>query len=287
VTLGDGPGSILITGCSTGIGHATALHLVSKGFAVYATARKPETLEELARSGCRTLRLDVTDDASMRDAVDVVERDAGGIDVLVNNAGYGLEGPIEELRLDEIRDQFETNLFGPTRLTQMVLPAMRGRGRGKIINISSVGGRITTPGTGAYHASKHALEALSDVLRFELRGFGIDVVLVEPGAIRSAWAETAVRGLERRGEPDGPYTELSHAVSRLMLGAHEGLLGLLAAPPEAVARVVEKAIAAPRPRHRYPVPAAAHVFIRVHRWLPSRAWDAFMRRMFPSPGVER
>jgi NAD(P)-dependent dehydrogenase (short-subunit alcohol dehydrogenase family) len=286
VKLGDGARSVLITGCSTGIGRATALHLASRGFGVYATARRPETLEDLSRAGCRTLRLDVTDEVSMRAAVDVVEGDRGAVDVLVNNAGYGLEGPIEELSLDDIRTQFETNLFGPTRLTQMVLPAMREQRRGRIVNVSSVGGRITTPGTGAYHGSKHALEAISDVLRFELRGFGIDVIVVEPGAIRSRWVDTAVSGLEGRLDSDGPYAEFSRAVVKQMHGAHEGLLGLTAGPPEAVARVIEKAITAPRPRRRYPVPAAAHLFIGMHHWLPSWVWDAFMRRMFPSPGAD-
>jgi NAD(P)-dependent dehydrogenase (short-subunit alcohol dehydrogenase family) len=282
----DGTRSVLITGCSTGIGRATALHLASRGFAVYATARRPETLEELGRAGCRTLRLDVTDEVSMQAALDAVERDGGIVDVLVNNAGYGLEGPVEELSLDEIRAQFETNLFGPTRLTQMVLPAMRERRRGRIINISSVGGRITTPGAGAYHASKHALEALSDALRFELRGFGVDVVVVEPGAIRSRWVDTAVRGLEDRIQPSGPYAKFNRAVVKQMYGAHEGLLGLAAGPPEAVARVIERAITATRPRRRYPVPAAAHLFIGLHHWLPSSLWDAFMRRMYPSPGID-
>jgi len=253
---------------------------------VYATARRPETLEELGRAGCRTLRLDVTDEVSMQAALDAVERDGGIVDVLVNNAGYGLEGPIEELSLDKIRAQFETNLFGPTRLTQMVLPAMRERRRGRIINISSVGGRITTPGTGAYHASKHALEALSDALRFELRGFGVDVVVVEPGAIKSRWVDTAVRGLEDRIQPSGPYAKFNRAVVKQMYGAHEGLLGLAAGPPEAVARVIERAITATRPRRRYPVPAAAQLLIGLHHWLPSSVWDAFMRRMYPSPGVD-
>ena len=286
MTPGNVARSVLITGCSTGIGRATALHLASRGFAGYATARQPETLEELGRAGCRTLRLDVTDETSMREALDAVEGDGRIVDVLVNNAGYGLEGAIEELSLDDIRAQFETNLFGPTRLTQMVLPAMRKRRRGRIVNVSSVGGRITTPGTGAYHASKHALEALSDVLRFEVRGFGIDVVVVEPGAIKTRWVETAVRGIEERIQAAGPYAEFSREVAKQMHGAHEGLLGVAAGSPETVAGVIERAITAERPRRRYPVPAAAHLFIGLHHWLPSSVWDAFMRRIYPSPGVD-
>lgn len=276
--------SVLITGCSTGIGRATALHLARRGFAVTATARRPETLEELAWQGCRTLRLDLTDADSMREAVTTVEAEHGAVGALVNNAGYGLPGAVEELPLDEIRRQFETNLFGPTALIQLVLPAMRARGRGRIVNVSSVGGRITTPGTGAYHASKHALEALSDALRFELRGFGIDVVVIEPGAIATHWVDTAVAGLASRRAPEGPYAALDGAVAQRMRAAHRGLLGLAAGSPEAVARAIEAALGARRPRTRYVVPAASRLFVLAGRWLPDRLWDAFLRRLYPSPG---
>ncbi|MBW2294708.1 MAG: SDR family NAD(P)-dependent oxidoreductase, partial [Deltaproteobacteria bacterium] len=197
----------LITGCSTGIGRATAIQLASAGFPVYATARHPDTIADLAEHGCHPLQLDVTDESSMRKAVEFIEAEHGSVGVLVNNAGYGLEGPVEELSVDEMRLEFETNLFGPTRLTQLVLPAMRNQGWGKIVNLSSLAGIITIPGGGAYHASKHALEALSDALRFELQGFGIDVIVVEPGAIKTRWVETAVEGLklsEQRRSNDSP-----------------------------------------------------------------------------------
>jgi len=277
--------SVLITGCSTGIGRATAERLTAHGFTVYATARRPETLDALAAVGCRTFRLDVTDESTMRSVVDSIEQDHGSLDVLVNNAGYGLEGPLEEVPIPEIRRQFEPNLFGPLRLTQMVLPAMRRRGSGRIINVSSVGGRITTPGNGAYHASKHALEAASDVLRFEVRGFGIDVVVVEPGAIETRWAETAVRGMEERLDPTSPYAGFARAVAARMHSAHEGLLGLTSGPPEMVASIIERAITDARPRTRYAVPTVAAAFILFHHWLPDRWWDALMRRMYPSPGA--
>jgi NAD(P)-dependent dehydrogenase (short-subunit alcohol dehydrogenase family) len=284
--------AVLITGCSTGIGRATAEQLArTGGVSVYATARQTSAVEDLEGLGCRTLRLDVTDEASMREAVEVVEREHGAVGVLINNAGYGLEGAVEELPLEELRRQFETNLFGPTRLVQLVVPGMRRQHRGRIINVSSVGGRITTPGNGAYHASKHALEALSDVLRFELQGFGIDMVVVEPGAIASRWVEKAVHGMRERmaavrsqGD-DSPYAELSRGVADQMYAAHEGLLGLLARPPEAVARVVDQIVRCERPRTRYVVPAVARLFIELHAWLPDRAWDALMRRMYPSPGI--
>ncbi|MBW2387154.1 MAG: SDR family NAD(P)-dependent oxidoreductase [Deltaproteobacteria bacterium] len=277
----------LITGCSTGIGRATAIQLASAGFPVYATARHPDTIADLAEHGCHPLQLDVTDESSMRKAVEFIEAEHGSVGVLVNNAGYGLEGPVEELSVDEMRLEFETNLFGPTRLTQLVLPAMRNQGWGKIVNLSSLAGIITIPGGGAYHASKHALEALSDALRFELQGFGIDVIVVEPGAIKTRWVETAVEGLklsEQRRSNDSPYAALTRALSEQLRGAHEGLLGLTAGSPELVARTIERAITSARPRTRYLVPAISQVFVSTYRWLPDRFWDALMRRRYPVPG---
>jgi NAD(P)-dependent dehydrogenase (short-subunit alcohol dehydrogenase family) len=276
---------VLITGCSSGIGRATALHLAARGYCVYATARRPETIEALAEHGCRLLRLDVCDEPSMQEAVHTIEAAHGAVGVLVNNAGYGLEGAVEELPLEEVRREFETNLFGPLRLTQLVLPGMRRQRFGKIVNVSSVGGRITTPGTGAYHASKHALEAVSDALRFEVRGFGIDLIVIEPGAIRTRWVDTAVHRLEGQRDPSSPYAELDGAVAERLRGAHRGLLGLAAGPPEAVARSIEQAITAARPRSRYVVPAVSRLFGASGRWLPTRLWDALLRRLYPSPGA--
>ncbi len=221
----------------------------------------------------------------MRRAVEAVQEAEGAVGVLVNNAGYGLELPVEEAPVDELRLEFETNLFGPTLLTQMVLPGMRRQGWGKVVNVSSVGGRITVPGGGPYHASKHALEAMSDALRFEVRGFGIDVIVIEPGAIRTRWVDTAVGGLRGREIPDSPYSEFREAVAGQLQGAHKGVLALASGGPEKVARVVERAISAKRPRTRYPVPRAARLFILAHHWLPDRAWDASMRRLLPTPGA--
>lgn len=276
----------LVTGCSSGIGRATARHLAARGWTVYATARRVETIADLVEPRCRTLQLDVCDEPSMQRAVGSIEAEHGAVGVLVNNAGYGLVGPIEELDLDDVRRQFETNLFGPTRLTQLVLPAMRRQGWGKIVNVSSVGGRITVPGGGAYHASKHAFEALSDALRFEVRGFGIDVMVVEPGAIATRWVETAVGGIEQRGNAASPYAAFSASVAALLRRGDQGLLALAAGRPEAVARVIERAITARRPRTRYTVPAVAKLFTAAHGALPDVAWDAFMRRLLPSPGPD-
>jgi NAD(P)-dependent dehydrogenase (short-subunit alcohol dehydrogenase family) len=276
--------AILITGCSTGIGRATATHLAARGFRVYATARKPETIEHLASPNCRILPLDVCDEPSMRRAVETVERETGAVGVLVNNAGYGLEGAVEELPPAELRREFETNLFGPLRLTQLALPGMRRQRWGKIVNVSSVGGLITTPGTGAYHASKHALEALSDALRFEVRGFGIDVVVVEPGAIKTRWVDTAVRGLEEHRDSKSPYASFDRAVAARLQSAHEGFLKHLAGSPESVARLIERSITTKRPRTRYLVPAISRVFVTQRRWMSDRLWDGYLRLLYPSPG---
>src|ERR1043165_7446850 len=184
-------GSVLITACSSGIGHAAALALHEAGRSVVATARNPATLSGLADRGLRTLALDVTDEASMQAAVDA----AGPIGVLVNNAGYGLYGTVEQLPMTEIRRQFETNFFGLVRLTQLVLPGMRAAGGGRIINVSSMGGRATLPGGAFYHASKYAVEALSDGLRMEVARFGIDVGLIEPGPVKTPWNDVAAGSL--------------------------------------------------------------------------------------------
>jgi NAD(P)-dependent dehydrogenase (short-subunit alcohol dehydrogenase family) len=171
--------AVLITGCSSGIGRATALRLAQADWTVYASARRPESLAALADAGCKTLALDVTDEGSMRAAVDRVEGECGAVSVLVNNAGYSQSGALETVPMEAVRRQFETNVFGVVRLIQLVLPKMRAQRWGKIVNVGSMGGRLTFPGGAHYHATKHALEAISDSLRFEVRGFGIDVILLE------------------------------------------------------------------------------------------------------------
>ena len=198
------PGAVLITGCSSGIGRETALRLSERGWTVYASARRPETIADLGRAGCKTLALDVTDEASMRSAVGAVEAEQGAVGALVNNAGYSQSGALETLPMERLRRQFETNVFGLVRMCQLVLPKMRAAGRGRIVNVSSMGGRLVFPGGGAYHASKHAVEALSDALRFEVRGFGVRVVIVEPGLITTSFGETAAGSLADAAadEPD-------------------------------------------------------------------------------------
>src|SRR5207245_3565710 len=215
--------AVLITGCSTGIGRATAEQLAARGWTVYATARRPESIRALAGRGCKMLALDVCDEASMRAAVETVERAEGAVGVLVNNAGYGQEGAFEEVPMAEVRRQFETNVFGLVRLTQLVLPGMRAQRWGKIVNVGSMGGRLTFPGGGHYHATKHALEAISDALRFEVRGFGIDVILLEPGLITTEFGEAAAASLApSRAEPaqdEHPYARFNAAVGAVTKGA--------------------------------------------------------------------
>jgi len=275
--------AVLISGCSTGIGRATAAHLAARGWNVYATARKPDAIRDLAGQGCKLLALDVCDEASMRVAVATVERAEGAIGILVNNAGYGQEGPVEEVPITDVRRQFETNVIGLARLTQLVLPGMRRQGWGKIVNLSSMGGKLTLPGGGFYHATKHAVEALSDALRFEVRPFGIDVIVIEPGPIKTAFGATAVRSLTGLGDGDSPYRTFNAVVARRVREAYEGPLARLAAGPEAVARVIERALTASRPRTRYPVTLAARSLMALRRWLPDRTFDALLRTQFAPP----
>lgn len=285
--------AVLVTGCSSGIGQATAGLLAREGWPVYATARKPEMLADLRALGCRPLALDVTDDHSMRAAVEAVEREHGAVGILVNNAGFSRSGAVETVPIAEARLQFETNVFGPLRLTQLVLPAMRAQGGGKIVVIGSMGGRLTFPGGGWYHATKYALEALGDALRFEVAGFGVDVVLVEPGFIRSGFSEVAAATMETppagpSAAGDDPYRRFTAGVIASTRGVYDrGPLARLAGTPDDVAAVVLEAITATRPKARYPVTASARLLLAARTLLPDRGWDAFLARQFVRPGGPR
>jgi NAD(P)-dependent dehydrogenase (short-subunit alcohol dehydrogenase family) len=276
--------AVLVTGCSTGIGRATAIELARRNWTVYATARRPDSIADLADFGCRTLQLDVSDEESMCAAVAHVEDAHGAVGVLVNNAGYGREGAVESIPIDEMRRQFETNVFGPARLAQLVLPAMRGQRWGKVVNVSSVGGRVTFPGGGVYHASKYALEALSDAMRFELRGFGVDVIIIEPGFIKTSFGDTSIG--EMSGQAPGPYANFNAHVADRIHTTYAGPMSSLASAPEAAARVIARAIEAKRPRARYLVTAFARVALLGKRLLPDAAWDAFWRTQFKRPVPE-
>ena len=289
--MSEDPGAVLITGCSTGIGRATATRLAAKGCTVYATARRPESIADLAEAGCRTLALDVTDEASMRDAVAAVESEDGAVGALVNNAGYSQSGAVESLPMERLRAQFETNVFGLVRMCQLVLPGMRKAGRGRIVNVSSMGGKLVFPGGGAYHASKYAVEALSDALRFEVRDFGVHVSVIEPGLITTNFGETAAGslGTADAAGPNGgddPYASFNAAVGAATLGVYEGPMKRLGGGPDTVAKAIERAISARHPKTRYKVTASARLALAQRRLLPDRAWDAVMRSQFPSPKDE-
>ena len=275
--------AVLITGCSTGIGRATAERLAGKGHTVYATARRLESIADLEKKGCRLLALDVTQEDSMRAAVARVEEDEGAVGALVNNAGYSQSGAIEDVPMEQVRRQFETNVFGLIRMCQLVLPGMRRQHYGRIVNVSSMGGRLVFPGGGIYHATKHAVEAVSDALRFEVKGFGIGVSIIEPGLIRTQFGETAVGSIHEATSDDGPYAKFNQAVAASTANAYGGAMSRLAAPPDSVARAVQRAITSRRPRPRYVITLGARVMLAAHGLLPARGWDTMMRSQFPQP----
>jgi NAD(P)-dependent dehydrogenase (short-subunit alcohol dehydrogenase family) len=271
--------AVLITGCSSGIGYATAEELLARGWKVYATARKPETVSVLEAKGAKLLALDVTDEDSMRRAVEAVTEAEGAVGVLINNAGYSQNGAVESVPVDEVRRQFETNVFGLIRMCQLVLPGMREQGWGKIVNLGSMGGRLTFPGGGLYHATKYALEAISDALRYEVAGFGVDVILIEPGLITTNFEQTSVKGVPQ----EGPYAEFNRKVAAATENAYKGPMSKLGSGPEAVAKAIAKALESKRPKARYPVTPSAHLMINQRRVTPDRVWDLMMRAQFPRP----
>lgn len=276
--------AVLITGCSSGIGRATAERLAGVGWKVYATARQVEAIAPLEERGCELLPLDVTDEDSMRSAVDEVERREGAVGVLVNNAGYSQSGAVEAVPTEKVRRQFETNVFGLARMCQLVLPGMRRQGHGRIVNVSSMGGKLTFPGAGYYHASKHAVEALSDALRFEVASFGVRVAVIEPGLIRTSFAQAAVGSMDGSGG-EHPYAGFDEGVARATAENYDrGPISRLAGEPEAVAEAIERAISARSPRSRYAVTPSAYLFMGLRRLLPDRAWDAILRTSYPQPG---
>jgi NADP-dependent 3-hydroxy acid dehydrogenase YdfG len=293
--MGDVSKAVLITGCSSGIGRATAQRLAASGWTVYATARRPESIADLEAAGCRTLALDMTDEDSMVAAVRTIEETHGAVGVLINNAGYSQSGAIETVPLEAARRQFETNVFGLARLTQLVLPKMRDQRWGKIVNLGSMGGKLVFPGGGWYHATKHALEAISDALRFEVRGFGIDVILLEPGLITTEFGNAAVASMSEvvgsaddAGASDAaadadPYAKFNATVGAATAGAYDGPLRLLGAGPDKVAKVIEKSITKRRAPTRVTITPSAKLTIPSRRLMPDRAWDAMMRAQFPTP----
>lgn len=271
-------GPILVTGCSSGIGAVTAQRLVDAGHLVYATARRVDALTDLAAAGAEVRALDVTDAGSVAAVVDEMVDRHGRVGALVNNAGYGAYGAIEDVSVEQVSAQFDTNVLGVVRTIQAVLPSMREAGRGRIVNMSSMGGRLTFPYGGYYHASKHAVEALSDALRVEVAPFGVQVSIIEPGLITTRFGETATGTLTSATPADSPYAAGAKAVEASMAQSYRN--ERVTAPPEAVAEAVERALTARRPRTRYVVTPAARALITTRSLSPGRVWDRVMTRSF-------
>jgi NAD(P)-dependent dehydrogenase (short-subunit alcohol dehydrogenase family) len=278
-----------VSGQSSGTGLATALRLHRAGWPVYATGRNLEGLKDLADEGITTLRLDVTDEESMRAAVDRITEEHGAVGVLINNAAYSLNGTIGETPLDEVRSQFETNLFGLSRMTQLVLPGMRARRSGRIVMMSSIFGLFATPGRGYYQATKHALEAISDSLRQEVRPWGIDVAVIEPSPILGSFVPTTVGDLDLAAdgglydefwehfvEWHGAYREVEHPTGR----------GRTSVRADTVAKVIEKAVTARRPRIRYRIGIPVRLLKPQRAIFGDRAWEVFLTKFFPQPRLD-
>jgi NADP-dependent 3-hydroxy acid dehydrogenase YdfG len=271
-------GPVLVTGCSSGIGRAAAQDLLAVGHTVYATARRRETLAELEAAGARVLTLDVTSEESMTAAVATIEGEHGRVGALVNNAGFGEYGTIEETDLDKVRTMFETNVFGLARLSQLVLPAMRAAGQGRVVNVGSMGGRFTFPVGSYYHATKYAVEAVTDALRNEVRGFGIGVSLIEPGLIRTGFEQTALTSEAAVVQEHSPYAALLRSSASSTTGGYAS--PMVAAGPESVAKVIRRAIESRHPRPRYVVTPAARALIATRTLGGDRVWDLMMRQQF-------
>ncbi|MBA4286934.1 MAG: short-chain dehydrogenase/reductase [Xanthomonadaceae bacterium] len=270
----------LVTGASSGIGEATARKLKALGYTVYGAARRVDRMQSLANAGIHVIAMDVTDDASMQAGIQEILATSCRIDVLVNNAGYGSYGAVEDVPLDEARAQFDVNVFGAVRLIQLVVPHMRSQRSGKIVNITSMGGKIHTPLGAWYHGTKFALEAISDCLRLELQPFGIDVVVIEPGGIKTEWAGIAANKL-RDVSGNGPYGDQANAMAESMVGEASRKRQ---SPPELIADTIAKAVTVSRPKTRYAVGFGAKPMIFMRRLLSDRAFDGFMRAAVGTSG---
>lgn len=276
--------SVLVTGCSSGIGLATAAALADAGYAVFAGVRRQEGFAALERMRCHPLLLDVCEEDSIESAVSAIEAAHGQVDVLVNNAGFGQHGALEETPLAAVRRQFEVNTFAPLRLAQRVLPGMRRAGGGRIVNVSSMGGRLGFPGGGAYHGSKYALEAFSDALRWEVAGFGIGVTVIEPGPTLSAFGEVALDSLAHLQPSGNPYDALNASIRAGLEGTFrgEGLAG--ASSPQEVAQAILATLGDDPAPSRVIVGEIARQLIALRHDGSDAAWDAMLDTMYRRPG---
>jgi short-subunit dehydrogenase len=259
----------LVTGASSGMGKEIAKRLLEDGLTVVAVARRTEKMADLQSMGVHTLRMDVTNENDVRNVVNQINQKYGGVDVLVNNAGFGLYGAMEDIPMEDARYQFDVNLFGVARLTQLILPKMREKHAGTIINISSVGGKIYTPLGAWYHATKHALEGWSDCLRLELADFGINVVIVEPGLIKTEFGAVLNDPMLKYSVP-GPYSTLTNKVAKANTAIYERGGG---SSPDVIARIVSAAVRAARPKTRYAAGQYARPLIFLRKWVGDRLFD--------------
>jgi NAD(P)-dependent dehydrogenase (short-subunit alcohol dehydrogenase family) len=265
---------VMITGASSGIGKATAKRLLASHFKVYAVARRQEAMEDLKALGAEVLHMDVTDESSIDRVMEILLQNEGRIDILINNAGYGSTGSLEDVPLSEAQGQFDVNVFGLMRVTKAVLPAMRAQGSGKIINLSSVGGKFATPLSGWYNATKFCVEALSDSLRREVSSFGIQVVLIEPGGINTGWPPEAAQAAQRNSGHTAYGPMVSRFVRNLRIYEHQ------LSDPAIVADLIEKAIRSSRPRTRYVGGFGARPLLLLRRLLPPKIMDAIVRSQY-------
>lgn len=264
---------VLVTGASSGIGYETALLLARQGHKVYAAARRYDLLRTLSDEDVTPFKLDVTDEASMAACVKHILDTEGHIDVLINNAGYGYLGALENVTMEEARRQLEVNVFGLARMCQLVLPSMRERGKGRIINISSVAGKAVLYFGGWYNVSKFSVEALSDALRMETKSFGIDVVMIEPGGIKTNWGFIAADHLAENSKGT-PYEQEALSEAKAFRKAYS--MRLLS-DPAVVSKAISKAVNRRRPRVRYRVGMGSRAIVFFHALMPSRWWDGLSR----------
>lgn len=268
---------ILVTGASSGIGKATALQLLTEGHIVYGAARRVEKMKELEEQGGTAIGMDVLEKSQMEAAVQKVISEQGRIDVLVNNAGYAIYGAVEDTDMDQVRRQFEVNIFGLATLTQLVLPHMRKAGKGTIINMSSMGGKIYMPLGAWYHGTKHALEGFSDSLRLELKPFGIDVVIIEPGIIRTEFTDVMTGPLmETSGK--GAYSKMASSMNEAAKASYEDPKS--SSSPEVIANLVSKAIKARKPKTRYVGGKMAKPMMFIRKWMGDRLFDKAVMSQF-------
>ena len=266
---------ILLTGASSGIGYQTTENLAKEGHVVYGAARRIEKMETLKQFGVKPIYLDVTDEESIKSAIDTIIRNEGRIDVLINNVGYGSFGAVEDVEINEARRQFEVNLFGLARLVQLVLPHMRKQKAGRIINVSSVGGRLTTYFGAWYHATKYALEAFSDALRMEVSDFGIDVSIIEPGVIKTDWGIIASDKLEKSAK-GGAYEK---AALKTAEGMRKTYSSNTLSKPEVITKAISKAVNSNRPKARYLIGFMAKPLVFLHTILPTKVFDKIMKKL--------